>query len=148
MHRTVLLFAVLVGCATAPAPASSPVTSSPILPISAVELRRDLFAFAADSFAGRESGTPNEMRAARFLVDRLVALGLEPAGDSLYYQRVPLVRQSFGLATQFTVTQGQAPVQVPLSVGTDVVPWISLGAGVPLPRRSARGELFFAGYGM
>lgn len=146
MHRTVLLVVFLWGCASAAPPAVPPVATGPILPISAVELRRDLFAFAADSFLGRESGTPNEARAARFLVDRLVALGLEPAGDSLYYQRVPLVRESFGPGTQFTVIQGQA--QVPLTVGTDVVPWVSLGAGVPLPKRSASGDLFFASYGL
>lgn len=145
MHRSVLSIALLSGCATTAPPAAAPIATPAILPISAVELRRDLFTFAADSFAGRESGTPNEFRAARFLVDRLMSLGLEPAGDSLYYQRVPLVRESFGPATQFTVTSGQT--QVPLSIGTDVVPWVSLGAGAPLPRRNATGELFFAGYG-
>lgn len=145
MHRTVLLFVFLTGCASAAPRVIAPASTSG-LPISAAELRRDLFAFAADSFAGRESGTPSEQRAARFLVDRLVSLGLEPAGDSLYYQRVPLVRESFGPGTQFTVTQGQAAV--PLSVGADVVPWVSLGTGVPLPRRSATGDLFYAGYGM
>jgi hypothetical protein len=142
MHRSVLLFFFVAACAggattSAPAPSSAR--------ISAAELRRDLVAFAHDSFAGREAGTPHEPRAARFLVDRLSSLGLEPAGDSLYYQRVPLVKETFGGGTQLTVTQGQA--LVPLTIGVDVVPWINLGAGVPLPRRVASGELFFAGYG-
>src|SRR5688500_12195251 len=95
MHRSVLFMAFLAGCATAAPPAPAPVANPAIVAISAAELRRDLFTFAADSFAGRESGTPNEPRAARFLVDRLVSLGLEPAGDSLYYQRVPLVKETF-----------------------------------------------------
>ena len=83
MRRTVLLFMFLAGCASAAPPVVVPVATTPLLPISAVELRRDLFAFASDSFFGRESGTPNELRAARFLAARVMALGLEPAGDSL-----------------------------------------------------------------
>jgi hypothetical protein len=145
MHRMVLLFAFVCACAPAVVPVVTPV-AAPAMPISAMELRRDLLAFAADSFLGRETGTPNEVRAARFLVNRVMSLGMEPAGDSLYYQRVPLIRESFGPSTRFAVTQGQAAI--PLSLGTDIVPWVSLGAGVPLPKRNASGALFFAGYGM
>lgn len=141
MHRAVLLAVLLAGCASASR------TGGPgaIVPVSAAELRRDVFAFASDSMAGRETGTPNELRAARFLVTRLIALGLEPAGDSLYYQRVPLVKESFGPGTELIVAQGQS--RAPLGIGTDVVPWINLGAGVPVPKRNAAGDLFFAGYG-
>lgn len=146
MRRSLLLSMFLAGCAaSAPPPATRPVAAS-LLPISASELRRDVFAFAADSFLGRESGTPNETRAARFLVERLMSLGLEPGGDSMYYHRVPLVRETFGPETRITVTNGQAIV--PLSVGIDVVPWVNLGAGVPLPKRNATGDVFFAGYGV
>ncbi|MGH7680347.1 MAG: M28 family peptidase [Gemmatimonadaceae bacterium] len=139
MRRAVLLV-LLAGCAS-----GARTAPGTLLPISAAELRRDLFAFAADSLAGREAGTPYELRAARFLVNRLISLGLEPAGDSLYYQRVPLVKETFAPGTELTVAQGQA--KVPLGIGTDVVPWVNLGAGAPLPKRMAAGELFFAGYG-
>ena len=137
-----------MGCATPPPPpaAPAPLAVPRSSAIAADELRRDVFAFAADSFLGREAGTPNEMRAARFIVDRLVSLGLEPAGDSLYYHRVPLVRESFGPSTQVGVRQGQTTI--PLSIGTDIVPWINLGSGVPTPKRNASGEIFFAGYGL
>ena len=64
--------------------------------ISADELRADLSAFAADSMRGRETGTEDAARAARFLVARVQKLGLEPAGDSLYVQRVPLLQVSYG----------------------------------------------------
>jgi len=144
MQRSVLLLVVLAACA----PASTNVAPSPGKPlaVSATELRRDLYAFAADSFLGRETGMPSANRAARFLVNRLVSLGLEPAGDSLYYQRVPLVKNSFGPATRFAVATGQNVV--PLALGPEVIPVMNLGVGAPLPKRSAEGNLFFAGYGM
>lgn len=148
MNRVLFLAALGtgMGCAAPPAPPAAPAPVARALSVTVGDLRQDLNAFAADSFLGREAGTPNEMRAARFLVDRLVSLGLEPAGDSLYYHRVPLVRESFGPSTQIGVRQGQSTV--PLSIGKDVVPWINLGSGVPTPKRNASGEVFFASYGL
>jgi hypothetical protein len=147
MHRLVLLTLPLAiaGCSSTPG-AATPAVPASVVAISPAELRSDLFAFAADSFWGREAGTRNEARAARFIVDRLTRLGLEPAGDSLYYQRVPLVKETFATATRITVTSGLNPVS--LGIGTDVVPWLNLGTGAPMPKRNAAGELFFAGYGM
>jgi hypothetical protein len=148
MHRSWAVFAVLApiiaACATA-TPSTTPSTARAI-PVSADELRRDLQAFAADSMGGRETGTPNELRAARFLATRLAAMGVEPAGDSMYLQRVPMVKATFSAQTRFNVTRdGNA---IPLALGGDVVPLVNLGPGAPLPRRNADGELFFAGYGM
>lgn len=130
------------GSTTTTTPGPAPVSPA----IASSELRRDLSVFASDSFTGRETGTPGAMRAARFLVERVMSLGLEPAGDSLYLQRVPLVRNTFTPATRLAVTVGSSTV--PLTLGTDVIPWVNLGAGTPLPRRNAEGDLVFAGYGM
>src|SRR5437867_2772348 len=140
-HRMVLVLVLLAACA----PSSITARTSPVPPVRADELRRDLAVFASDSFLGRETGTPSANRAARFLVDRLMALRLEPAGDSLYYQRVPLIRDVFGPQTRFTVTQGQ--IVSPLFLGTEVAPAVSLGPGAAV-KRAADGDLFFAGYGM
>lgn len=145
MHRPVFLLAVLAACA----PATSTTVTVPAGPPAAVvadELRRDLFAFAADSFLGRETGTPSALKAARFLGDRVAAMGLEPAGDSMYYQRVPLVRNVLASGTRFSVTTSAG--SLPLALGSDVVPLANLGAGAPLPRRKAEGDLYFAGYGL
>ena len=144
MHRSVLLLAAILACA----PAGSSTAPTPASPtaVSADELRRDLFVFAADSFFGRETGTAAALKAARFIAERAAGLGLEPAGDSLYYQRVPLVRNVLGAGTQFTVSTGGSVV--PLALGADLVPITNLGIGAPLPRRSVDGDLFFAGYGM
>jgi hypothetical protein len=139
-HRLVLLVFALSACV--PSTGSGPLR----LPIADNDLRRDLMAFSADSTQGRETGTPGATRAARFLVQRLVTLGVEPAGDSLYFQRVPLIRQTFGPATRIQVRTSLAGV--PLTLGSDVVPLMNLGPGAPLPRRNAEGDVFFAGYGM
>src|SRR5688572_5477421 len=111
MRRTALLGAVaLAACgpsaaSTTPAPARETVT--------AAELRRDLMVFASDSFMGREAGTPGELRAVRFLESRVRQLGLRPAGDSGFVQRVPLVRQRFARATRFVVTNRREQTTIP-----------------------------------
>ena len=141
--RSLLLLTALGACA----PATPEVAPAPsMLGIDAEELRRDLFAFAADSFRGRETGTPDEFRAARWLGNRLMSMGIEPGGDSLYYHRVPLARQVLGPDTRISVRVGQNTI--PLAIGADVAPWTNLGAGAPLPKRNAEGDIYFAGYGM
>jgi Zn-dependent M28 family amino/carboxypeptidase len=49
---------------------------------------------AADSLEGRGTGTPGSLKAARFIASRMQAFGLSPAGDSGFYQRVPLQRDT------------------------------------------------------
>lgn len=53
-------------------------------------LRALLAILAADSMEGRATGARGSARAARFLADRMAAAGLIPAGDSAYFQRVPM----------------------------------------------------------
>lgn len=112
--------------------------------ITEQELRRDLFAFADDSMQGRSAVTADARRAADFIARRLAALGVEPAGDSGYYQRVPLARTGIARAT-FAVISGGDSAHVPFGA---MVPLPSLGPGAPLPRLEAAGELVFAGYGI
>ena len=143
-HRLMLVLVAVTACAPSATPGTP--TTPERLAIAADGLRNDLFAFAADSFLGRETGTTASARAARFLVQRLMALGIEPAGDSLYYHRVPLIRQTFAPATAISVRMGPNPT--PLALGSEIVPLVNLGPGAPLPRRNAEGDIFFAGYGM
>jgi hypothetical protein len=72
-------------------------------------------------------------------------MGAEPAGDSGYFHRVPLVREYIGSATSFTITE--AGRTSTLAVGNDVVPILSPGEGMYTKHRAA-GDLVFAGYGM
>jgi hypothetical protein len=154
MRRFVLFAIGITACATPavppspPGPASAPTASAPPTPratISDATLRADLAAFAADSFRGRETGTPDADRAARFLAERLRAMGAEPLGDSGYFHRVPLVREHLSSGTNFTVTEGGRSSAI--AVGNDIVPILSPGEGLYTKHR-AEGDLVFAGYGM
>jgi hypothetical protein len=149
-----LLFLALGACSQTPAvePAPTPAATAPapraaVVPaIDVSALRADLTVFASDAFQGRLAGTPSAQRAAEFIAERLTAAGLEPAGDSGFFQRVPLSRQVFAPTTKFLVTsRGRASE---LKLGDDIVPLLRLGEGVPLPKLSAEGEIVFAGYAM
>jgi peptidase M28-like protein len=153
MRRLALCVLGLAACAApapitpapAPAPIATPAAAAPRANISDATLRAELTAFAADSLRGRETGTPDADRAARFIADRLRAMGAEAAGDSGYFQRVPLVREYIASGTNFVVTEaGRASG---LAVGIDVVPILNPGEGTYTKHR-AEGDLVFAGYGM
>jgi hypothetical protein len=148
MRRPVVALLLLgVGCASPPRTVPTPATEAPRLgAVTSEELRRDLFAFADDSMRGRETGTEDATRAMRFLVDRLQRLGLEPAGDSMYVQRVPLQKEVFGPGTRIAVEEGGRTRTV--AIGEEVVPLLNLGAGVPPTKRTADGEIVFVGYGL
>ena len=113
--------------------------------ISVDALRSDLSIFASDSFLGREAGTPNSVRAARFIAARLGELGLEPAGDSGFLQRVPLIRETMSASSSFRVTTPAGSTN--LVLWNDLIPIPSLGPQIPLPSLNAEGDLVFAGYG-
>lgn len=151
-----LMLLAASACAQAPAidsspvPATAPPTSAPapvpVPPIDVAALRSDLTHFASDELLGRLAGTPSARRAAEFIAARLTAAGLEPMGDSGFFQRVPLSRQVFAPTTKFLVTsRGRA---TELKAGEDLVPLLRLGEGVPLPQLSASGDIVFAGYAM
>jgi hypothetical protein len=77
-----LLLAACGGTAAPPGPAPRPA------PVRARDL---VAALAADSMQGRRTASPGGERAARYLAGRMRAYGLEPAGDSAYFQEVPFV---------------------------------------------------------
>jgi len=114
--------------------------------ISTAELRRDLFIFANDSFRGRETGTADAQRAAAFLAHRVQLIGLEPAGDSLYLQRIPMARQILTRATRLAIATPNAREQS-LRLGTDLAPMLTYGEEQAETKRNAEAEMIFVGYG-
>jgi len=74
---------LLAGCGSAPASSSGAESL-----VATDEVREIVGVLAADSLEGRRTGTPGSARASRFLAERMRRYGLEPAGDSGYFQRV------------------------------------------------------------
>ena len=117
--NTIALSLLLAACGGAPPPAPRPVPAPPaamsksgMTPAEAGEL---LGALADDSMEGRGTATPGGDRAARLIAERMRAYGLAPAGDSGYFQRVPLVAvvgrngtRRLGLATTTATPEGMA----------------------------------------
>lgn len=94
-------FSAMVGLASivsiidACAPASTAAQNSAVVPaagpaINETDVRRILSALADDSMQGRLAGTPGANRAAAFIDREMRSIGLTPAGDSGYYQKVAL----------------------------------------------------------
>jgi hypothetical protein len=134
----------LAACQSAtPAPATAP--SPARLEPNATELKADLYAFAADSFRGRETGTPDADRAAAWIARRLKALGLEPAGDSGYFHRVPM-QSARTIPKEISVTTPSG--KTTLTFGRDIAFLTALGPGAPLPRLSSDAEVVFVSYGL
>ena len=87
-------FALLsAGCGYQSAAVSPPAPArvSPSRSITEVDVRRILSALAHDSMEGRRTGTAGANRAAAFIASEMKAIGLAPAGDSAYHQKVPFV---------------------------------------------------------
>jgi len=85
MRLPVLLIALAAACGKPSVPPPEPREAVPERPHEIVA------ALADDSMQGRRTASPGGARAARFLAGRMQAYGLEPAGDSGYFQRVPFV---------------------------------------------------------
>lgn len=86
-RTTLLLLLAGAGCSrSAVLSAPSPTTAS----VDSAGVYRLLSALAADSMEGRGTGTRGGMRAASMIAAQMQAIGLTPAGDSGFIQRVPL----------------------------------------------------------
>jgi hypothetical protein len=147
MMLAVVLLAVvlLAGCQSTPGGGAAATLTPARVEPSAEEIRRDLFAFAADSFRGRETGTPDADRAAQWLARRLASLGVEPGGDSGYFHRVPLRRTTL---TADSIVVTTTSTRLAWSLGRDLSVLTGLGPGAPLPKLSADADVVFAQYGI
>lgn len=58
--------------------------------VTQASVRTELSVLAADSMEGRFTASPGGARAAKYIAEQFQAAGLRPAGDSGYFQRVPV----------------------------------------------------------
>lgn len=138
-----LAAAALLAAVSVPAVAQ---TAPAIDPANLTETVRTL---ASDQFQGRAPGTIGEERTIGYLIGRLQALGLEPAGvDGGWTQPVPLLHTRLGTAT--TLAFDRKGAATPLVFGTDIyvstlqpkdqavvanAPLVFVGYGVTAPER-------------
>lgn len=90
-HRT-LLAATLAGATLAAAGCASARAggASSAATIRPAEVSAVMSVLAADSMEGRNTGRAGSMKAARYIASWFASAGLEAAGDSGYFQRVPM----------------------------------------------------------
>ena len=117
-----LCLGVLAACSraavvsTAATPAATPLVQPATAPTGVTDgdVRRLLGALAADSMEGRGTATPGSARAATFIAAELARYGVQPAGDSGFFQRVPVA---------FTARNGvRQPTLLSTLVARDSVP--------------------------
>ncbi len=96
--RSGLLVAALLamGCASSKSPStgmSTPAPGAAPYEVTEANVHRLLFDISDDSMLGRGTGAEGTRRASRYIAGEMRKIGLEPAGDSGYFQRVPLLRK-------------------------------------------------------
>ncbi len=133
-------------------PASALAAAAPVLPaavgaaageIAGSRLHADVAFLADDMLEGRATGTRGFDLAAAYVAARMAALGLEPAGDSAYYQRVPFRRATLDPAAS-TVALVRGEAEQPLALGRDLV----LLPDFLREAWTTDAPLVFAGYGV
>jgi Zn-dependent M28 family amino/carboxypeptidase len=102
----------------------------------------DVSALADDKMEGRQTGSPGYDRAARYVIARLKAEGLKPAGVNGYLQPVALEQQL--VDQDKSQAELVASTSTPLKVGDQML--IGAGGG-PRPSQ-VEAPLVFIGYGL
>ena len=131
--------------AAAPTPPLPPAVAAAAAAIDGRRLEADVRFLADDLLEGRGTGTRGHEIAARFVAERMRALGLEPAGagDRSYLQPVPFLRARLDTARSACalVRGGEA---TPLALGRDVI----LSPDLLRDRWTTEAPLEFVGYGV
>ncbi len=86
----------VAACASSPVAQNRAVIPDPMISVPTItepDVRRVLSSLAADSMEGRLTGTRGSDRAAAFIEREMRSIGLNPAGDSGYYQKVALAKK-------------------------------------------------------
>jgi hypothetical protein len=120
------------------------------------DIRRDLFALAADHYRGREGGTLDELRASVWLAEQMRAIGLQPAGDDgTYFQFFHLQRTRLTKTSRLSIGSHQlrpnqdALVFAPTTAAvTAPLVYVGTGTAAELAKVDVKGKavaLLFAG---
>jgi hypothetical protein len=116
MRKAIYLLLLLAICGDTAAQKKKPVANAGSQPpalsaIKEADLKKDLYAMAADHFRGREAGTLDELKVSMWWADELRKAGLEPAGDDgTYFQYFNLYRNR--ISSSSTITINNTPLQL------------------------------------
>ena len=125
----------LVGTGHAETPAGSP---------AAVQWWADIAAIADDANEGRQTGSEGYLRAARYVIKRFEAEGLQPAGEQGFLQQVAFEQQIVDQAASRATLVGAVGTTTTLQVGADAL----IGAGGAGRPAHVDAPLVFLGYGL
>ncbi|TYP93699.1 Peptidase family M28 [Fodinibius salinus] len=115
--------------------------------ISTRYMRRHLSAFSADSMKGRDTGTPAEDKAARYLAHQYRKLGLQPVGDNnSYFQHFDLnaTKTDSIVYKLFATSDEQKLVDYSTASKNSSAHFIRQFGGTD----SLQGKIVFAGFGV
>ena len=104
----------------------------------------DMTALAGDDMKGRLTGSEDYLRAADYVIGRLKAEGLKPAGVNGYLQPIPFEQQVVDQAASKAELVAADGTATPIKVGDDML--ITPGGG-PRPE-TVEAPLVFIGYGL
>ncbi len=136
MRLSLLLAALMLsGCATVQAPAAAA--------DRAATWWAHVETLAADDMEGRAAGSAGHRRAADYVAARLAGYGLEPAGESGFFQDVALEERSIAL-DRSSASLVAGGTEAPLRMPDDLLFRV---AGGPPPER-VDAPLVFLGYGL
>jgi hypothetical protein len=109
---SLLAFSLIAACGGGSAPGAPSPRTATTAAISPADLRVRMSVFADDSMAGRQTGTPGNVKGNAYIAAELARLGLKPAGDGgTFLQRVPLTRYTIA-AGEGTIRAGGAELKV------------------------------------
>jgi hypothetical protein len=92
------------------------------------DLKKDIYALAADHFRGREAGTLDELKAAAWWADVLRTTGLKPAGDDgTYFQYFSMWRNRISASSTISIADH------PLQLWQDVLVAQTAAASLSVP---------------
>ncbi len=122
---------------------TTPITAAPFKP-SADAIRSHMQFLASDLLEGREAGTRGFDIAASYVANRMLDLGLTPAGDGGgYLQRVPMLAHRAANEGKFVLI-GADGKETPLAFGDEYLP----GTNPFSAETTITAPLVFAGYGI
>jgi len=116
----------------------------PAIALSEAAFRRRVAEISDDKDEGRAKTTPGGIAASQWVADEMARIGLKPAVNGSYFERVPLVESTLDTkASDFHFTVGGKPFAIPF--GSDEIFWTKR---VDPKLEFDNSDVVFVGYGI